>query len=195
MFINREDKDPGRKVPQVSALLIASVRQLIIACALNGLFDDQKDLNSFLKNSESERMEDSINTSDLSEESSEDSEEEMIERLLHRHHMMNGVNRIDRPYNPRSPPLPVPPNVNPNNNNVLAARTVSDRIYSNGASSLISKLIFPMSLKNLSRLAIKKSMNPYNLTGVNTLSILPNVLKEYVLFQGEIAEVIKLSQN
>ena len=51
--------------------------------------------------------------------------------------------------------------------------------------------MFPLSLKNLSRIAIKNSMTDYTPRSVYTLNMLHNALKDFVLFKDEMDSVKK----
>lgn len=228
VFINREDRDTGRKANANNSLSQA-VKQLLKACVLNGFFETKRSLDSFLSNREFE-MEDLDSSTDdsLSEMLSSDDEPNPLVNFVQRHIRLNENNlaaadiimRAERadgnrqqPYNPRSPPPappPLPPRLparrqvpaqqNPvNNNNERAQpvrlKSVGDRINLSSSSNELNLLICPMSLKNLCRLKIKSEMNPYNLDSVNTLRILPNVLKKFVIFQDEVDEIVRLTNE
>lgn len=83
-----------------------------------------------------------------------------------------------------------------NNNYVrgldLAFRlSVGERIKSSFDTTAINN-IFPMSLKNLTRLKIKSSLVNTSVKSARKLTILPNVLRKFVSFQDEINAVLKL---
>ena len=83
-----------------------------------------------------------------------------------------------------------------NNNYVrgldLAFRlSVGERIKYSSDSKKINNM-FPMSLKNLTRLKIKDCIVDTSLKSVSKLIILPNILKKFVLFQDEINAVLKI---
>ncbi len=127
MFINREDRDTGRKANANNSLSQA-VKQLLKACVLNGFFETKRSLDSFLSNREFE-MEDLDSSTDdsLSEMLSSDDEPNPLVNFVQRHIRLNENNlaaadiimRAERadgnrqqPYNPRSPP-PAPPPLPP----------------------------------------------------------------------------------
>lgn len=197
VFINREDHLHS----PVYNNLKQAVRQFLLACTLNGIFSDHKKLDSFLTNRETESTDDSLSDSSISDlisdsDSDSSSPNEALERIIQDVHRIRRIDqnqlRVDLPYNPRSPPPPNN-NGNNNNNNNLNIKSVADRMNIN--ASEFKKLLYPMSLKNLCRVAIKISMDPYDLNSVNKLTILPNVLKRFMLFQDEIDGIIKLAQN
>lgn len=71
-------------------------------------------------------------------------------------------------------------------------RTIGGLINMNQTSDLTQ--YYPMSLKNLCRIKIKESMIDYTLVNVEQLSILPSVLKSFMMFEDEIEAIIKCSK-
>lgn len=118
MFINREDRDTGRR-SNVNNLLYQAVRQLLKACVLNGLFKTKKTLDYFLNNKLFEIDDEDSSDEMLSEISEEESDAEIdpLAEFVRRHVALQDranlaaeiVLRAERhnaqPYNPRSPPL------------------------------------------------------------------------------------------
>jgi hypothetical protein len=54
---------------------------------------------------------------------------------------------------------------------------------------------YPMSLKNLCRIAIKDRMIDYNRKNVQTFTVLPNALRSFLLYQDEIDAIIKVASS
>ena len=73
----------------------------------------------------------------------------------------------------------------PNNAPDSKLQTIGDRI------EVKNERVFPLSLKNLVRIKIKHSMPDYSIKNVNKLEILPQTLKDYVLFKHEIGIVLR----
>lgn len=82
------------------------------------------------------------------------------------------------------------------NNNPIRDRSivpklsVGERIKSLSNTKEINKM-FPLSMKCLARLSIKKSMPNYSSKNVNKLKMLPRDLRKFVLFQNEIDAAMK----
>jgi hypothetical protein len=70
-----------------------------------------------------------------------------------------------------------------NNNNDVNKKNVGERI------GLLPKsnLIFPLSLKNICRIRIKKCMSNYNAINVRKLKNIPTSLRQFILFNDEIS--------
>ncbi len=55
--------------------------------------------------------------------------------------------------------------------------------------------IFPLSLKNLARVRIKCSLADYSASSVRKLAVLPQVLKEFVLFREENSACLRFARH
>ncbi len=55
--------------------------------------------------------------------------------------------------------------------------------------------IFPLSLKNLARVRIKCSLADYSASSVRKLAVLPQVLKEFVLFREENSVCLRFASH
>ena len=181
VFINREDKDSNRKNSNVNSSLIKAIRNFLTACALNGYFNCKESFNSFLMNTATD-LED-FTDSELNSDD-EDDENNIIFNIIHQGHQLH-INH--QPAAAVQVPVVAPQLAN-NNNQMPNLKTTSDRLNIN--KSELTKLIFPLSLQNMCRIVIKKSLKPYNIKGVNKLNILPNTMKKFVLFQNEIDDII-----
>ena len=72
----------------------------------------------------------------------------------------------------------------PNNTPDSQPQTLGDRI------KFKYERIFPLSLKKLVRIKIKHYMPDYSIKNVNKLEILPQTLKDFVLFKQEIGIIM-----
>jgi len=187
VFINREDKDSNRKNSNVNSSLIKATRNFLTACALNGYFNCKESFNSFLMNTKTD-LED-FTDSDLNSDD-EDDENNIIFNIIHQGHQLH-INHQPAAVVAAPPPVVAAQIANYNNNNnnqTPNLKTTADRLNIN--KNELTKLIFPLSLQNMCRMVIKKSLKPYSIKGVNKLNILPNTMKKFVLFQNEIDDII-----
>lgn len=83
---------------------------------------------------------------------------------------------------------------NNNNNNAAAvvAKSVGDQINIKPQDLL---MYFPLSLKHICRLTVKKHLVTFTPKSVEKLSVLPLALKDYVLFNDEIEKILDIAQK
>lgn len=72
---------------------------------------------------------------------------------------------------------------------VLEKKTIGERI------GILMSGIFPLTLKDLTRIQIKKSMKDYGVKSVAKLEILPKMLQEFVLFKAENNACLRLAED
>ena len=146
-----------------------SIRHLLKAVYLNGIFhvDSMKQLlnnRETVSNSDTEGDSDSWPSDDENEDHNE-----------HR----NAINVLLRDAN----------------NNIIRGSNAPKLTFGERINFKINinqlNSMFPLSLKNLARLKIKSTVQKYTVKSVDSLSILPEDLKRFVLFQDEIDNAIK----
>lgn len=111
-----------------------------------------------------------------------------IGQLIHQHHHQHRIrHRAERNVvvdQNNNQPNNNQPNNQPNNN----LRTISELINLKENEIAVN---FPLSLKNLTRIAIKNAMTDYTYKNVNKFHILPSALKSFLMFTDEIDQIIK----
>ncbi len=73
--------------------------------------------------------------------------------------------------------------------NIPVKKSIGDRI------NIKVDGIFPLSLKNLVRVQIKSSLVDYSVASVEKLTVLPNQLKDFVLFREENKACIRFASH
>lgn len=143
----------------------------------NRAVDDEDDDEELLSDSDTDEW--PVDEDDDEDEDEDDSDEDIGvgHRNLHLHqqHLRRRANDDQN-----------------NQNRNQSVKSVGDLIK---LSPEESKLGFPLSLKNMSRIAIKNCMKEFTPRSVDKLYILPNVLRRFLLFQDEIDAILNIRQS
>lgn len=170
VFINREQYHKKFR--------LVLMKHFLNSVYLNGLLT-YANLNDFLSNAERSFTNTIRNDRDTDSDASEDDEDDE-----------SGDDDDSDRHGGTSDSSDESENERPNNNQNEQAKTVGKLINIPKADEYKSS--FPLSLKNLCRVAVKNSLVEYTTNSVKKLTILPNVIKNFVMFREEIDNVIKV---